>query len=315
MERPTIGVVMIVKNEEALLARALESVRDADAIYITDTGSTDRTMEIARQYTPHVYDDFKWCDDFAAARNHAKKRATTDWILSLDADEFVHDFSHVRKAVEQGFLAIDCVLYAADNQQRHLFPRLFRNTPQVFWVGAIHNHLSAPADTLGNTIDVASGVAAAGPEVVEITYGYSPAHYNDPDRAMRICESEVRKRPMEAQRERFYLGREYFYRQRYEDTVVVLGQYVQTSRHMAEKAEAFLIMARSYWAMGMGDDARDACVQALIINSDFREALLFMAELSGEGRGVSRWDRNASRWRLLAQHATNADVLFVRDTA
>ena len=58
--RKTIAVAMIVKNEEDLLARCLESVKEADAIYICDTGSVDRTIEIARQYTENVYLDFIW---------------------------------------------------------------------------------------------------------------------------------------------------------------------------------------------------------------------------------------------------------------
>ncbi len=55
--------------------------------------------------------------------------------------------------------------------------------------------------------------------------------------------------------------------------MVELGKYVQRSEFLAEKADAFLIMSRCYWLMKMGDDARDACVQALIINPHFREAV------------------------------------------
>ena len=82
------------------LARCLDSVKDADEIIICDTGSTDNTIEIAKKYTDKVYTDFTWCDDFSAARNHAKEKATGDYILSIDADEFCHDFSKVRESVE-----------------------------------------------------------------------------------------------------------------------------------------------------------------------------------------------------------------------
>ncbi len=76
---------MIVKNEEAMLAQCLESVKEADEIIIVDTGSKDKTREIAQKYTDKVF-YLEWCDDFAKARNEARKECTGDWILSIDAD-------------------------------------------------------------------------------------------------------------------------------------------------------------------------------------------------------------------------------------
>lgn len=80
---------MIVKNEEPVLARCLDSVASMmDEIIIVDTGSTDRTKEIAAQYTSRIY-DFTWCDDFSAARNYAFSLATMDYIYCPDADEYL----------------------------------------------------------------------------------------------------------------------------------------------------------------------------------------------------------------------------------
>lgn len=81
------SLCMIVKNESAVLANCLDSLKDImDEIIIVDTGSTDNTKEIAEQYTPYVY-DFEWKDDFAAARNFAFSKASGDYIYSADADE------------------------------------------------------------------------------------------------------------------------------------------------------------------------------------------------------------------------------------
>ncbi len=290
--KPTIAAVLIAKNESAVLDKCLQSVKGVDEIIVCDTGSEDNTVEIARKYTDKVFTDFTWCDDFSKARNHAKGKTQCDWILSIDSDEYLHDFSKVEEAVklaeEAKALAVDITLIAEDNGQRHFFPRLFKNYPQVWWNGAIHNHLSVMGERLGN---------------VEITFGYSPAHFKDPNRALRILSKEVANRP-DAIREMFYLGREYWYRSQFEQCVQTLGKYVQHSQYLAEKADAFLIMARCYWAMKMGNDARDACVQALIINPNFREAALFMSEIV--------WPHHAEQWKRMAETATNDDVLFKR---
>jgi len=78
---------MIVKNEEAVLARCLNSIKDAvDEIIIVDTGSTDKTKEIAYSYTDKVF-DFEWINDFSAARNMAYSKAVCDYQMWLDADD------------------------------------------------------------------------------------------------------------------------------------------------------------------------------------------------------------------------------------
>lgn len=80
---------MIVKNEERYLGRCLKSIMDTvDEIIVVDTGSTDNTIEIAKQYGAAVY-NFKWCDDFSAARNYSLDQTTGDWIIVIDADEYM----------------------------------------------------------------------------------------------------------------------------------------------------------------------------------------------------------------------------------
>ncbi len=296
----TIGAVIIARNEEVMLGQCLDSLKRIDEIYIADTGSQDRTIELAKLYTPHVYTDYKWEDSFCKARNFVKSKAKTDWCLSIDADEILHDYQAVREAValaeQRQVLAVDVTMRASDNGQEFQYPRLFKNDPRVFWVGAIHNHLSVTGEALGN---------------VRITHGYSPAHQLDPERAFRILKKEVDTRP-DAVREMFYLGREYFYRRDYENCIIMLGKYVQRSQYLPEKAEAFLIMSRAYWTMKMADDARDALAQALIINSNFKEAIIFMSILAGKGSGNDKWEANARQWEHMAETANNSEVLFVR---
>jgi glycosyltransferase involved in cell wall biosynthesis len=85
----TIALCMIVKNEEKVLARCLESVNGlVDEIIIVDTGSEDRTIEIAKSYGADVF-EYTWGNHFANARNFSLEKANTDWHLVLDADEYI----------------------------------------------------------------------------------------------------------------------------------------------------------------------------------------------------------------------------------
>lgn len=92
----TISLCMIVKNEEDTLARCLESVKDImDEIIIVDTGSTDKTKEIAGKYTDHIY-DFEWIDDFSAARNFSFSKAAKEYVMWLDADDIILESDRYR---------------------------------------------------------------------------------------------------------------------------------------------------------------------------------------------------------------------------
>lgn len=91
MARLPVSVCMIAKNEEQYIEQCLKKLlRYNMEIVVVDTGSTDRTREIAAKYTNHLY-DFAWCDDFSAARNFAVSKASNNWILILDCDEYVQE--------------------------------------------------------------------------------------------------------------------------------------------------------------------------------------------------------------------------------
>ena len=84
-----ISLCMIAKNEENYLEKCLNNIKNSvDEIIIVDTGSNDKTMEIAKKFTNKVY-NFRWNNDFSEARNFSLKKAAKDWILMLDADESI----------------------------------------------------------------------------------------------------------------------------------------------------------------------------------------------------------------------------------
>jgi glycosyltransferase involved in cell wall biosynthesis len=93
-KRDTISLCMIVKNEIAGIGACLNGVKKiADEIIVVDTGSSDRTGDVARIFGAQVF-SYTWCDDFAAARNFSLEQASGDWILVLDADEIIASRDH-----------------------------------------------------------------------------------------------------------------------------------------------------------------------------------------------------------------------------
>ncbi|WP_161556909.1 tetratricopeptide repeat-containing glycosyltransferase family 2 protein [Paenibacillus amylolyticus] len=146
-----ISLCMIVKDEEEMLPRCLESVQGAvDEIIVVDTGSSDRSVAIAREYGASVV-EFAWCDDFAAARNAGLKRASGDWILFLDADEALEATAReqIRSWTEVSGcdgLFLNIHNYTGSGQQGATVNpvlRLFRNHPEHRFKGRIHEQIAA----------------------------------------------------------------------------------------------------------------------------------------------------------------------------
>lgn len=287
-----LSAVLIVKNEEDILAIALESVKDFDEIVVVDTGSTDATKEIASRYTDKVF-DFPWIDDFAAARNFAIEKATGDWLYSIDADHEL--LTPVLQVKEEAQKAEDLghkttlvrSLMGKDDSHEHWREVLFKNDPSVRWHGKVHEVI-LPAGT--HRVDVTRRC------------GYSKNHYADPDRNLRILESIEEKSP----RTKFYLGREHYEKKHYEEAINWMVEYLKDDKYgwLPQIAEAHLVIARCHWFLNRGNDAREWCLKTININPDFKEALMFMGNLHYEP-----WK---SKWHQLAQAATNKDVLFIR---
>lgn len=131
-----LSLCTIAKNEATSLPKCLGSVRDVvDEMVVLDTGSTDRTPQIAREFGARVY-NFQWCNDFAAARNEALKYLQGDWILVLDADEELTPeiVPQIKQAILQtNYLVVNLVRHeiGAEQSPYSLVSRLFRNHPAV----------------------------------------------------------------------------------------------------------------------------------------------------------------------------------------
>lgn len=167
---PSISLCMIVRDEEQYLPACIASVKGlVDELIVVDTGSSDRTKEIARQAGAKVF-DFSWQEDFAAARNFALTKATKEWVLVLDADEVLaaQDYPRFRElliwTIKQnpkiGGFKFHQRNYTNDSHAAEFVPcnpeegyaeqqgfagytlatpvRLFRRLPQVQYEGKVH---------------------------------------------------------------------------------------------------------------------------------------------------------------------------------
>ncbi|UCE24836.1 MAG: tetratricopeptide repeat protein [Candidatus Zixiibacteriota bacterium] len=145
----TVSACMIVKDEEELLPGCLESIRDwVDEIIIVDTGSTDRTVEIAESYGARIFHQ-PWEGNFSKHRNYSLELATCDWIFIIDADErFVQeDLPQLRRLLndeEYGILSINVFnVYGSSEELTTFLPsvRFWRRKLNLRYEGIVHNLL------------------------------------------------------------------------------------------------------------------------------------------------------------------------------
>jgi len=141
-----LSVCLIAKDEEAFLERCLKSVQSVAAeIIVVDTGSTDRTVDIAQGLGAKVL-HFPWIDDFSAARNAGLAQARGDWVLILDADEELapdagrHLRAEMANAAAMAF-NLPLINEGREEEGAVYLPRLFRNLPGASFEGRVHEQI------------------------------------------------------------------------------------------------------------------------------------------------------------------------------
>ena len=223
----TISLSMIVKNEENTIGRCLESVKDlVDEIIIVDTGSTDKTKEVVRQYTDLIF-DFQWIDDFAAARNYSFEQASMDYILWLDADDvlleedqkkflnLINDLDSDTDSVSMHYhLETDSKGNVISSLRRN---RLVKRKNNFKWYGAVHEYL----DVSGNIIQS------------EIAVTHFRVHH-DSDRNLRIYENRFANGKEFSPRDLFYFANELFEHKKYQQAIDFYKQFLETKKGWVE---------------------------------------------------------------------------------
>lgn len=223
----SVSLCMIVRNEEQVLGRCLSCVKDfADEIIIVDTGSNDKTKEIASLFTDQIY-DFPWIDDFAAARNFAFQKGTGDYLFWLDADDVITEeeqkkLMKLKMRLDQEKPDVVMMKYAVgyDGSGSPLFffyrERLLRRCERAVWKGRIHEVIEPFGKTVREDILIEHRKIGTG----------------DPDRNLRIFEKMIREKGKIAgltAREHYYYGKELYYHKRYKEAAGVFLTYLERS--------------------------------------------------------------------------------------
>lgn len=239
-----ISLCMIVKNEESVLSRCLQSVKDCvDEIVITDTGSTDGTVTVARGFTDRLY-FFAWNDNFSDARNFAFSKATGDYLLWLDADDFISPQNAERLKALKKELELtkpDVVICpydtAFDEAGNTLFTyyreRLLKRTANFLWQGRVHECIAPRGKILRS----------------EFRVFHLGSEKERGARNLHIYQKWAAEEPL-CGRDLFYYGRELYYNKLYTEAVAVLNEMLEKKGWYVNQIEACNILSQCHRARG-----------------------------------------------------------------
>lgn len=263
----TVSLCMIVKNEEDVLERCLSSVADVvDEIIIVDTGSSDRTKEIAARFTERIY-DFEWIDDFSAARNYAFSKATMTYILWLDADDCFTDtnrelliktiqsLDHTVDSVTMPYvLSVDANGNVTHSLRRN---RLVRRDKGFRWIGPVHEYLAVSGKIIHSE--------AAVTHLKEKAYT---------DRNLQIYRKREHAGEIFAPRDLYYYANELKDHSLFEEAIDYYDKFLSTGQGWVEDMiQACLKQAFCYGRLCETDKALGALFRSMSFDKPRAEAL------------------------------------------
>ncbi|MCR1900273.1 glycosyltransferase [Irregularibacter muris] len=241
-----ISLCMIVRDEESVLKRCLDSIYDiVDEIIIVDTGSIDRTKEIAKLYTDKIY-DFKWIDDFSAARNFSFSKGTKEYLMWLDADDFILEEDRIKlknfkentePIYDQIFMKYNVGFDDQGNVTLSYYrERIFRRSMDFKWVEPVHEVINPGGDIY--YLDIA------------IVHGEKVRKKND-KRNLNIYENILAKNQTLSPRGSYYYARELYYNQLYGKAIKYFLEFLDSNKGWQEDCiQACKLLSLCYAKMG-----------------------------------------------------------------
>lgn len=242
----TLSLCMIVKNEEAVLARALSTAAVyADEIIIVDTGSNDGTVDTARRFTDKVY-SFKWAEDFAAARNYAVSKSTCDYWMWLDADDIVsldsaRKISRIKNSLD-GSVDIVMLPYVleTDAAGKPIFSyyreRIIRRGAGLEWKGRVHE-----------AVELRGTVVKRAPFILHA----KPTGRLGGTRNLDIYKKMVADGETFSPRDTYYHARELYYNGETENAAARFREFIDMPNgFVANRIDACIMLSRCYAKLG-----------------------------------------------------------------
>lgn len=281
------SLCIIARNNEDVLPRTLECVKDfIDEIIVVDTGSTDKTIEVAKSYGAKI-DHFEWIDDFGAARNYAFSLATGDWIMWLDTgDVLTQESQNAWVDIKNSPLLNDPILeVVASPINRHFdefgnvltsgssHARLLRRSANPVWVGAIHEQVRTDND---------------------FTVHRPDAYVNDIDRDkqkhnernLRIIEGLLAEGDT-TPRTKLLQGQELMALARYEEAVTAYQEYINIEEEN-KIYDALIGVACCFRELGADDNAHRALVHAIYADPLRAEAFFLVGQIYYEQKEFAK---------------------------
>ncbi|ABX42067.1 glycosyltransferase [Lachnoclostridium phytofermentans] len=296
----TISLCMIVKNEEDVLSRCLESAKDVvDEIIMVDTGSTDKTKEIAYQYTDKVY-DFEWANDFSLARNYSFSKATKEYQMWLDADDIIteEDKQKILKLKSELDTNIDIVTFKYnthfDKDNNPILTstrgRLFKREKNYVWNDPIHEYVE-----LRGNIYYANDIFITHKK--EATYT---------DRNLKIYENQVQEGKKLSPRSLYYFARELKDHKRYIEAIYYFEQFLEGKLGWVEDNIASCYsLALCYKMLNQEDKVLKSLIRSFNYDAPRAEICCEFGYFY-----INKNDyQKASKWFLLATHLEKPNTL------
>ncbi|MBQ8885947.1 MAG: glycosyltransferase family 2 protein [Clostridia bacterium] len=274
----SLSLCMIVKDEESVLERCLKSVKDhVDEIVIADTGSLDKTVEIARRFTDKVF-PFAWQEDFAAARNFSFSKASGDYILWLDADDVITEENGEKLEALKRLLdsspadTVICPYDTAVDQNGGVISscnreRIVRREGKWRWHGCVHECIPS----FGRVI------------VSNFRVTHKRSEKERGSRNLDIYRKNIaRGYPLSA-RDKFYYGRELYYNRLFLEAEAVLTEMIQSPDGWSvNKIEACRILALCRTQRGERSKALEAYFKGFLYGAPRAGALCGIGQLFKE---------------------------------
>lgn len=294
---PSVGLALIAKNEEENLPTLLASIEGAfDQMVLVDTGSTDKTKDIFNVWAIEEKKrnkrfffkvrDFKWVDDFGAAREFAHSHLDTDWEVWADCDDIIKGAQNIRSLCEKApaeLCAYVCGYNYAQAGESSLCylkrERIVRKGGAV-WQGRIHEAqvIAGPAQFVD-------------PQVVEWVHN-KPAEQNqaqfNEERNLRILRKWIQDEP-ENTRVLAYLGTEEAARGRHKKAVAYYKRYLKLNPEWVEEhAQVHRKLATSLFALERYKEGRDLAYRAMNVDPTWPDSYIVLAEYWGY---MGHWDK------------------------